>query len=94
MYGYCYILFSCKKGTLYVGVTNDLVRRVYEHREKMIEGFTKKYNVDKLGYFEIYSAITDAIRREKQIKGYSRMKKIELIESANRKWEDLYYSLI
>ncbi|GHT90720.1 nuclease [Alphaproteobacteria bacterium] len=79
MVGYCYLLFNQRNGTLYVGVTNDLIRRVYGHKEKLIVGFTKKYGVDKIGYFEIY----DAIEREKTIKNYSRKKKIKLIESAN-----------
>ena len=88
--GYVYILFSKKNGTLYTGVTSDLIRRVYEHKSKLIEGFTKKYNVDKLGYYEIFPLVTDAIAREKQIKGGSRAKKIALIESMNPNWNDLY----
>ena len=90
MKSYIYILFNKKNGTLYTGVTNDLKRRVYEHKEKLVEGFTKKYDVDKLGYYEEYSDIKQAIEREKQIKAGSRKKKIELIESMNSEWQDLY----
>lgn len=75
--------------TLYTGVTNDLTRRVYEHKNKMIDGFTKKYNITKLVYFEETNDILSAITREKQIKGWLRSKKIALIESVNPKWEDL-----
>ena len=91
---YIYILFNKRNGTLYVGVTSDLVRRVYEHKSKTADGFTKKYNVDKLGYYEIYDDIVTAIEREKQIKGGSRKKKIDLIESLNPEWKDLYDSII
>ncbi len=94
MSGYCYILFSKRNGTLYVGVTNDLIRRIYEHKEQLIAGFTKKYLIDKLGYFEIYDDIIKAIEREKTIKKYSRKKKIKLIESVNTHWNDLYYALL
>jgi putative endonuclease len=85
-----YILFNKRNGTLYTGVTSDLVRRVYEHKHKLREGFTVKYSVDKLGYYEIYGLVSDAITREKQIKGGSRRKKIALIESMNPMWQDLY----
>jgi len=78
-----------KSRTLYTGVTNDLNRRVYEHKNKLIKGFTSKYNITKLVYYEEYNDINDAIRREKQIKGWSRKKKIELIESVNPEWKDL-----
>ncbi len=78
-----------KSRTLYTGVTNDLNRRVYEHKNKLIKGFTSKYNITKLVYYEEYNDINDAIRREKQIKGWSRKKKIELIESINPEWKDL-----
>ena len=86
---YVYIVASCKKGTLYIGVTNNLVRRMYEHKNKLSRGFTKKYHVTKLVYFESSKYIINAIQREKQIKGWVRKKKIELIESMNPKWEDL-----
>ena len=78
---------------LYTGVTNDLQRRVYEHKEKLIEGFTKKYNVVKLVYYEIFDDPENAITREKQIKAGSRQKKLDLINSMNQKWKDLYDEL-
>ncbi len=92
--GFVYILFSEKNGTLYTGVTSNLIKRVYEHKQKLVDGFTKKYNVDKLGYFEIYESIEQAIEREKQIKAGSRKKKIDLIEKENPSWKDLYSSII
>ena len=90
---YVYILFNKPNGVLYVGVTSDLVKRVWEHKNKFAEGFTKKYNVDKLGYYEIYNNIVEAIAREKQIKAGSRQKKIDLIEGFNPQWCDLYCSI-
>ncbi len=75
---------------IYTGVTGDLVRRVYEHKQKLIPGFTKKYNISKLVYYEVHNGIESAIEREKQIKGGSRVKKIKLIESINKEWRDLY----
>ena len=78
---------------LYTGVTNDLKRRVYEHKQKMGPGFTKKYNINKLIYYEVYEEPTNAITREKQIKAGARQKKIDLINSMNRKWLDLYDDL-
>lgn len=87
---YIYILFNKRNGTLYTGVTSDLVKRVYEHKNKVYEGFTSKYCVDKLGYYEVFNDIKDAIIREKQIKSGSRKKKIQLIESINPTWLDLY----
>jgi putative endonuclease len=92
--GYVYILFNKQNGTLYTGVTSDLVRRVYEHKQKVADGFTKKYGIDKLGYYEIFESIEDAIIREKQIKGGARKQKIALIESINPAWVDLYVSII
>lgn len=74
-------------------VTNDLIRRVYEHKNKIVAGFTQKYNVDRLVYFEVCSGIVVAIEREKQIKGWSRKKKQDLIDSLNPEWDDLYRSL-
>lgn len=94
MSAYFYILFNERNGTLYVGVTSDLIRRVYEHKNKMIDGFTKKYNVDKLGYYEAYQDIVEAIKREKAIKGSSRKRKLTLIEGFNPKWEDLYEKIL
>jgi Predicted endonuclease containing a URI domain len=78
-----------KSRTLYTGVTNDLQRRVYEHKNKLVAGFTSKYNINKLVYLEETSDVTDAIAREKQIKGWTRAKKIALIESENPEWIDL-----
>ena len=75
---------------IYTGVTNDLKRRVYEHKEKLIDGFTKKYSINKLVYFEFTSDINSAIKREKQIKAGSRQKKIDLINSMNKEWKDLF----
>jgi putative endonuclease len=88
-----YILASKIGGTLYIGVTNDLVRRVYEHREKLAEGFTKKYDVARLVYFEQHSDIESAIRREKRLKKWNRAWKIRLIEENNPNWDDLYPSI-
>lgn len=92
--GYVYILFSKKNGTLYIGVTSNLVKRVYEHKNKFVKGFTEKYNVDKLGYYEIFDDITSAIKREKQLKKYYRKQKLELIEIFNPEWNDLYYEIL
>ena len=78
-----------KSRTLYTGVTNNLQRRVYEHKEKLIPGFTTKYNINKLIYYEIFNDVNLAIAREKQIKGWLRKKKIDLIESINPEWKDL-----
>ncbi|MGI8526175.1 MAG: GIY-YIG nuclease family protein [Pseudolabrys sp.] len=88
-----YILASKIGGTLYVGVTNDLVRRVYEHREGFAEGFTKKHNVHRLIYFEQFDDIKNAIRREKRLKSWNRVWKIRLIEESNPGWIDLYYKI-
>ncbi|MBE9514750.1 MAG: GIY-YIG nuclease family protein [Chloroflexi bacterium] len=85
---YVYIMTNSSR-TLYTGVTDDLVRRAYEHRNKLIEGFTQKYNVTRLVYYEITSDVRGAIQREKQIKGWLRKKKIALIEAANPEWKDL-----
>lgn len=78
-----------KSKTLYIGVTNNLERRVYEHKEKLLEGFTKKYNITKLVYFETTPDVNSAIRREKQLKNWHREWKINLIESVNKNWNDL-----
>ena len=85
---YVYILTN-RTRTLYVGVTNDLERRMYEHKNKLLPGFTSKYNVTWLAYYEQTSDVESAIAREKQIKGWRRSKKVELIESANPRWKDL-----
>ena len=92
--GYVYILFSKRNGTLYVGVTSNLVKRIYEHKNKQVDGFTNKYNVDKLGYYEICDDIEIAINREKKIKKYSRKQKLDLIEINNPNWVDLYKEII
>jgi putative endonuclease len=85
---YVYIMSNASK-TLYIGVTNDIDRRVYEHRNKIADGFTKRYNITKLVYFEIFSDIKQAIIRETELKGWLRKKKIALIVSMNPKWDDL-----
>ncbi|MAG11765.1 MAG: hypothetical protein CMI52_03075 [Parcubacteria group bacterium] len=87
---FVYIVASKKNGTLYIGVTNDVMRRAYEHREKMVEGFTKEYGVDRLVYFEEYDSIENAIKREKNLKEWNRSWKIRLIEEMNVGWDDLY----
>ena len=87
---YVYILASEIGGTLYIGVTNDLVRRVYEHRARFAEGFTKKYNVARLVYFEMFDDIENAIVREKRLKKWSRAWKVRMIEKDNPNWNDLY----
>lgn len=92
---YCvYILTNISHAVLYIGVTNDLVRRVYEHKERLSDGFTKKYYVTRLVYFESFEYIHDAIAREKQLKAGSRTKKITIITSANPSWDDLYDNLL
>jgi len=90
---YVYVMTNNRNTVLYVGVTNDLIRRVYEHKEKLADGFTKKYNVVKLVYYEVFDDIENAILREKQIKAGSRHKKVRLINDTNREWRDLYDEL-
>jgi putative endonuclease len=91
---YVYILTNKNNTVLYTGVTNNLIRRVYEHKNHLVKGFTQKYNIEKLAYFEQTSSIESAILREKQIKAGSRQKKIDLINTINSKWEDLYNQII
>ena len=91
---YIYILTNINNTTLYIGVTNDLIRRVYEHKNKLVDGFTKKYNLVKLVYFEQTTDVNVAIEREKQLKKWNRQKKIFLINNLNPGWIDLYDSLI
>ncbi len=79
--------------TLYTGVTSDLIKRVYEHREKLVDGFTKRYNLSKLVYYEVFDDVEQAILGEKQIKGGSREKKLQLINGRNKAWKDLYEEL-
>ncbi len=86
---YVYLLTNKNKNVLYTGVTKDIVRRMYEHKEKLVDGFTKRYNVNKLVYFEGTDDIMAAITREKQIKGWLRRRKIALIDSMNPQWLDL-----
>ncbi|MCP4054065.1 MAG: GIY-YIG nuclease family protein [Mesoflavibacter sp.] len=86
---YVYLLSSKKNGTLYIGVTNDLERRMFEHKNKLLSGFTAKYNVNKLMYFEDFQYVNDALKREKQLKNWNRQWKIDLIEKENKEWKDL-----
>lgn len=87
--GYIYIMTNKRNTVLYTGVTSNLQKRISEHRQKLTEGFTKKYNITKLVYCEVFDSIVDAIRREKQIKAGSRQKKLALIGSLNPEWRDL-----
>jgi len=93
MDAFVYILASKKNGTLYIGVTNNIDRRVYEHKEWWNEWFTKKYDIKKLVYCEKHRSIIDAIRREKQMKKWYRKRKIELIEKYNPEWKNLYHDI-
>lgn len=88
-----YILASRRNGTLYVGVTNNLIRRVWEHKQNLTDGFTKKYTIHTLVYYELYSDILHAIAREKEIKKWKRRWKLQLIEKNNPDWKDLYFTL-
>ena len=91
---YVYILFNRRNGALYVGVTSNLVKRIYEHKHPLEDSFAKRYRIDKLGYDETHSTIYEAITREKQLKAGSREKKIALIENANPYWKDLYHEIV
>ena len=90
---YVYILASQRNGTLYIGVTNNLIKRVYEHKYNFVDGFTKKYNVHHLVYYEQYDNIESAIIREKRLKKWNRKWKLELIEKVNPQWRDMYDDL-
>ncbi len=90
---YVYILSSKRNGTLYTGVTSDIVKRVYEHKNGLVKGFTKKYNVDTLIWYEMHESVESAIHREKQIKKWKRAWKLKLIEKENPEWYDLYVSI-
>ncbi|MDP3560189.1 MAG: GIY-YIG nuclease family protein [Legionellaceae bacterium] len=90
---YVYCVANSHNNVLYVGVTNDLMRRIYEHQHKLVKGFTQKYNVDRLVYYEACGNIVVAIEREKQIKGWSREKKNNLVYTFNPGWNDLYQSI-
>jgi len=89
-----YILANRRNGTIYVGVTSNLVKRVWEHKQHLVDGFTKKYAVEQLVYYELAENMEAAIGREKQLKAGSRKKKINLIEAMNAEWNDLYESII
>jgi putative endonuclease len=89
-YYFVYIMTNKHNNVLYTGITNNLARRVFEHQKKLIKGFTEKYNAHKLVYYEVHEDAYSAISREKQIKGGSRQKKIELINGFNKDWKDLY----
>jgi len=91
---YLYILASKRNGTLYIGITNDIIRRVGEHKLKLIDGFTKKYSVALLVYYEVFNDVNEAILREKRLKKWNRDWKIRLIESINPNWDDLTDKLI
>jgi putative endonuclease len=90
---FVYMLASKRNGTLYIGVTNNLLKRVHQHKNDVTEGFTRKYNVHSLVYYEVFNGIQDAITREKQMKKWKRQWKMELIEKSNPNWEDLFESL-
>ncbi|HMQ70663.1 MAG TPA: GIY-YIG nuclease family protein [Ignavibacteria bacterium] len=90
---YVYILANKRNGTLYTGVNNNLLRRVIEHKRKLIKGFTEKYNVDKLVWYEQTNDVRTAIEKEKQIKKWYRKWKLELIEESNPEWKDLFYEI-
>ena len=89
-----YILASKRNGTLYIGVTSELVKRVWEHKNNMVEGFTKHYNVHRLVWYELHESMESAITREKRLKNWKRKWKLELIESNNPKWLDLYHTIV
>lgn len=94
MKNYHVYIMSSKSRVIYTGITNNLIRRVYEHKEGMVEGFTKKYRITRLVYYEQFDSAYEAITREKTIKGWLRSKKLTLIESMNPTWSDLYDSII
>jgi putative endonuclease len=91
---FVYILASKKNGTLYIGVTNDLIKRIHEHKNDLVDGFTKEYQIHTLVYFEEFKDIKEAILREKQMKKWKRFWKIKLIEKVNPNWEDIYSNII
>ena len=91
---FVYLLASKRNGTIYVGMTNNLIKRIYEHKNSLLEGFTSKYSVSNLVYYQIFYNVEDAIVREKQIKKWKRVWKINLIEENNPEWRDLYASIL
>jgi putative endonuclease len=90
---YVYILASQKNGTLYIGITSNLISRIWQHKNKVVKGFTKKYNVDRLVYYEVYDDVQIAIQREKRLKEWPRNWKINLIEESNPEWLDMYLEI-
>lgn len=91
---FVYLLTNKYNTVLYAGVTNDLIKRMYQHKNKLVDGFTKKYNINKLVYYEVFSDVNEAIRREKAIKNLVRRKKEELIVTNNPDWKDLYPEIL
>ena len=89
-----YILASKRKGTLYVGVTSDLIKRVWEHRSSLVDGFTKRYGIHQLIWYELHESMESAIQREKRLKDWKRKWKVQLIEKTNPNWEDLYPMIV
>ena len=89
-----YILASKRNGTLYIGVTSDLVKRVWEHKNHMVKGFTKRYGIQQLVWYELHENMASAIEREKRLKGWKRAWKLELIETVNPNWQDLYQYIV
>ena len=89
-----YMLASRRNGTLYTGVTSDLVKRIWEHKNNMVEGFTQRYGVHLLVWYELHASMEAAIQREKRLKGWKRAWKLELIESTNPGWQDLYPTIV
>lgn len=94
MQAYVYILASRKNGTLYIGVTSDLIKRIWEHKSDVVDGFTKRYRVHDLVWFEAHESMLEAIKREKALKEWQRNWKIELIEKSNPDWRDLYREMV
>ena len=89
-----YILASKRNGTLYIGVTSDLVKRIWEHKNNVVEGFTKRYSVHQLVWYEVHESMESAIEREKRLKGWKRKWKLELIEGSNKNWQDLFNTIV
>lgn len=92
--GFVYIMSNKQDGVLYIGVTSDIVKRVYEHKNSFVDGFTKQYNLKNLVYYEVYDDIEEAIKREKQLKNWHREWKMELVNKQNPNWKDLYESIL
>ena len=93
-YSYVYILANCRNGTIYIGVTSDLIKRIWQHKNKAVNGFSEKYAVDKLVFYEVHDSILSAIAREKQLKNWHRAWKLELIEKNNPEWNDLFDEIL